>query len=196
MAATKIKFLRIKTFDGIMNPENNPAHNPEKLSAWKSPWFWTIIGLVGIVLGANILMAFFALTSNPGLVTKDYFERGKSFANRTKPEFIRQNKLGWELELDTPGKIITGKSTLFNLTAKEKKGATSLLGSATLFAYRPSDATRDFSLPMTHEGNGVYSVKITFPLKGAWDIIAEMQKGETRNNLAKRVMVEEPWGHR
>ncbi len=175
-----------------MNSDDNPEQLPEKLPAWKSPWFWTIIALVAIVLGVNILMAFFAVKSNPGLVSKDYYERGKSFANRTKIEFTQQNKLGWKMKLTTPEKISTGEPALFRLTIKGKDEAPVIAQSATLFSYRPSNSSKDFSVPMVHDGDGVYSARISFPLKGTWDIIAEIQKGETRQNLAQRIMVEDP----
>lgn len=173
-----------------MIPDNAPIPNPPP--AWKSPWFCAIIGIVGVVLGANVFMAFFAVRSNPGLVTKDYYERGKSFVHRAKPEYLQQNKLDWELDLAAPGKIIVGKSALFRLAAKEKDAAPLVADSATLFIYRPSDSSKDFSMPMAHEGGGVYSVMAAFPLPGVWDIIAEIQKGSDRQNLARRIAVEAP----
>ncbi len=169
--------------------ENNTTSYPEKISVWKSPWFWAIVGLFVVVLGANITLIFFAVKSSPGLVAKDYYERGRSYTSRTKIEYIRKQKNGWIMDLKIPEKINKGETVLFRVAINGKDEEPIHADFATLFVYRPSDSTKDFSMSMIYERDGEYSVRISFPLKGVWDIIAEVQKGKVHHSLSRRVMV-------
>jgi nitrogen fixation protein FixH len=59
----------------------------------------------------------------------------------------------------------------------------------TYHAYRPSDAGRDFSLPMTQAGPGLFETEVTFPLGGVWDTLVVVQQGDQEHSFAERVSV-------
>jgi len=157
---------------------------------WKSPWVWTVIGLVAAVLGVNLVMVYFSVSGGPGLVVDDYYERGRSFVARTSPDFIKREKPEWKLDIALPQTLTLGVPALFKATVTgEKEGDPTSRVKAVLFAYRPSDAGRDFSVPMTDEGGGAHTARVLFPLKGVWDIIIEARSGEKKSSVAKRIFV-------
>jgi hypothetical protein len=62
----------------------------------------------------------------------------------------------------------------------------------TYFAYRPSDAERDFSVPMIEEARGRYTAEVMFPLAGVWDTVAVVREGEEEYSVSQRVSVARP----
>lgn len=163
-----------------------------KTGAFASPWVWGFIGLIGVALMVNITMAYLAVATSPGLVAKDYYERGKSFEKRATLQSATLDRLGWKLALAAPEKITAGEKTTFNLTAQGADGLPAKAVSAKLFAYRPSDAKADFSTPMTHvEGEG-YVAEAVFPLKGVWDIIVTLSDGDGQADVTRRISVAAP----
>jgi len=165
--------------------KDNQKYEP----AWRSPWLWGMAGLICVVLTANAIMVYVAVTTSPGLVTHDYYERGKNFVNRTKIEFTKRAELGWKLDLSFPKEAQARIPTNFSLSLTGKNGVKPSVDSSTLFAYRPSDSSLDFSAPMTTSGNGKFSADVLFPAKGAWDIIVEVKKGDERNSVAERIYI-------
>lgn len=156
-------------------------------SAVRSPWVWFMGAIIASVVGANLVMLFFAVNTNPGLVARDYYERGKSFTSRTRAEFVKRRELGLKLELAGPEKVYQGSPALFRLRVANGGKGLVQADTATLYVYRPSDGRADFSVPMTRASDGAYEASVSFPLKGAWDIIAEAGKDGGRDNRARRV---------
>ncbi len=157
--------------------------------AWKSPWVRGMVGLIGVVLMANGVMVYVAITTSPGLVTEDYYERGKNFVNRTKIEFVQRTRLGWQMDLSFPKEAQASTPAQFHISITGKDGAPAVADSSTLFAYRPSDSTLDFVVPMKHSGQGNFAADVLFPAKGAWDIIVEVKKGDGHHSVAERINV-------
>jgi hypothetical protein len=48
----------------------------EKGAAWRNPWIWGMLGLGAAVLLANGVLVFYSLSTSPGLVVEDFYERG------------------------------------------------------------------------------------------------------------------------
>lgn len=159
-------------------------------SAWRSPWVMGWIGLVVVVLGVNITMVYLAISTNPGLVTEDYYERGQDY-ERTLISKLERDP-GWEMSADVPGDIRAGVRTPVRFFIVDKAGQPISPDSVEFFAYRPSDVERDFSMPMTEEGRGRYLAEVSFPLIGIWDtMVAVTDEGE-EYTLGKRVNVQRP----
>lgn len=163
-----------------------------KTGALASPWVWGFIGMICVALTANMTMAYLAVTTSPGLVAKDYYERGKSFEKRATLQSATLNRLKWKLSITTPEKITAGEKATFNLAAHGPDGLPVKAGNARFFAYRPSDARADFSAPMTRvEGEG-YVAEAVFPLKGVWDIIVTLSDGDGQADVTRRISVAAP----
>ena len=156
-----------------------------KTPAWKSPWVIGWVTLVLVVLGVNIAMVYLAMETNPGLVVEDYYERGQDYE---KTMFSKRAKdPGWHMRIDLPKRLIAGNHIPVNFSIVDKAGVPVVPDSVTFYAYRPSDADRDFSLPMEQQAKGLYSVKAQFVLKGIWDILVSARVGEEEYNVGQRI---------
>ena len=61
--------------------------------ARRNPWFIGLLGLVAVFLSVNIVFVAFAIQSNPGLVTDDYYEKGRDYENNVITRIKARNRL-------------------------------------------------------------------------------------------------------
>lgn len=166
------------------------AEKHKPLPAWKSPWVMAWIALVIAVLGVNGVMVYLAVATNPGLVVEDYYERGQNYERTMLSKDAR--KPGWILRADIPEQVKAGVVTPIRFFLVDKAGQPVTPESVELFAYRPSDASQDFSVPMTQEGPGRYLADVAFPLIGVWDTLVAARYGEGEYNVGQRINVRRP----
>ncbi len=160
----------------------------EQNSAFKSPWVLGWIAMVAVILSANVVMIVIAHRTSPGLVVEDYYERGKNY-NKTLERRAAEAKLGWKAELVMSEKSVAGREEMISVRATDKDGKIIEVEEATLFAYRPSDVSADFSHPMTPGEDGSFTGKATFSMPGTWDIIVSIKRGDSLLDVPKRIFV-------
>jgi len=159
--------------------------------AWKNPFIIAWVTILLIVLTVNFFMVSMAIVTNPGLVIEDYYEQGKRM-DVILAEQRRMEKLGWQLEVDMPI-LSEGKAQQVKLAVKDKENNAFDVDSAILYYYRPSDRKLDGEITMTKvPGTGLYEQTLTLPLKGKWDLIMEVTKGDQRYNIGRSIMVQDP----
>lgn len=157
-------------------------------SALRSPWVRGWIGLVVTVLMVNIVMVYFAVSTSPGLVNTDYYERGQNYE---KTLISRQARApDWVMTTDIPMPLKIDRSERIRLFLVDRAGQPVDPASVTFHAYRPSDAGRDFTLPMTREDRGRYVVEVSFPLIGVWDTLIAVGYGEDEYSISERIMID------
>ena len=159
--------------------------------AWKNPLviFWVAIILV--VLMVNFFMVSMAIVTNPGLVIDDFYERGKNHAS-VLAERQKMEQLGWQLKVDMPD-LIEAKSDRIALEVLDKENLHFNVDSATLYYYRPSDRNLDGSLVLDQlDKTGYYAADLNLPLKGKWDFIIEVVKGDKKYSIGQSFMVKDP----
>ena len=154
-------------------------------SPWKNPWVIGWIGLILVVLLVNTVMVYLSVKTSPGLVVVDYYDRGKNL-EKTSLQRQAQNK-DVLLRLNEPGEIRSNQTVTFRLVAVDQYGQPFESEQVNFFAYRPSDASADFSVAMREEGPGRFSAKVQFPLKGIWDLIVSIEKDGKEHNIASRI---------
>jgi nitrogen fixation protein FixH len=155
--------------------------------AWKSPWVIGWTASIFVVLGVNLFMVYLAVDTNPGLVVEDYYERGQDYERTLFAE--RAKDPGWHMTVNLPKTVTAGSVTPVHFSVLDKAGVPVEPDSVIFYAYRPSDATQDFSVPMAKEAMGMYSAKAQFGLKGAWDILASVRTGEDEYHVGRRIDV-------
>jgi len=166
------------------------ADQQKPLPAWKSPWVIAWIALVVIVIAVNGVMIYLAITTNPGLVVDDFYERGQSY-ERTMVSKGARNP-GWMLRADIPQSIDAGVSIPIRFFLVDKAGQPVTPDGVELFVYRPSDSTRDFSVVMKEEAPGRYMAEVSFPLIGVWDTLVAARRGEDEYHVGQRIDVRRP----
>ena len=146
-------------------------------SAWRSPWFIGWIGLIGVVLAVNLTMIVLAFATNPGLVVDDYYERGRDVERSLATR--RAEAPGWTMSLDTPADVAENAPTWVRFFVVDTAGQPVRPDRVTYYAYRPSDRSADFSVPMVEEAPGRYVAEVTFSMPGLWDtLVAAETKGQ------------------
>jgi nitrogen fixation protein FixH len=165
------------------------AHQARQ-SGWKNPWVISWIGLIVVVLGVNITMVVLAITTNPGLVRDDYYEGGRAVERSIQSRLAEGPH--WTIQIDTPEDIHAEAPAKVRFAVVDKAGQPVRPDAVTYYVYRPSDAQRDFSLPMTAVGPGLFEVDVTFPLPGVWDTLVSVRHEDAEETFPQRVSVAEP----
>lgn len=159
--------------------------------AWKNPFVVAWFVILTIVLAVNFFMVSMAIITNPGLVVDDFYEKGKNMEavliNRKRME-----DMGWHLNVDLP-LLKEGKDETVKLTVLDKENKPFDVDSAVLYYYRPSDKNMDGEVPLVSTGvTGQYEAKFHLPLKGKWDLLMEVHKGDLHYNIGRSIMVQDP----
>jgi nitrogen fixation protein FixH len=181
-----IHILEIIELEPVVIMSSPPV--PAKTTpAWKSPWVIGWIALVMVVLIVNVGLVTLGIATNPGLVVDNFYDRGQNYEKTWASKQARDP--GWVLHADIPGDLVVGEPTSLRFFLVDKAGRPAPVEEAHFYAYRPSDAHRDFDLPMIEEGPGRYRVDINFPLVGAWDTLIAVRHGGEEFNHGRRIQV-------
>ncbi len=156
-------------------------------SPWRSPWVLGIVGALTVFVLANVITIYISASGGPGLVTDDYYERGEQY-EKTMLKRIAQDP-GWKMKLESPESIEVGKKQIINITVTDSEANPVNRDSAVFNAYRPSDKSKDFSLPMRRIDDGLYEVEVNFPLLGVWDVLVTIPNEDIEINLPQRINV-------
>lgn len=155
-------------------------------SAFRNPWVIGWIALVLIVLGVNATFIVLAVKTNPGLVDKDYYEKGRQFERNVQQQIAARNALGWSGQLDVPADLSRGQPTTIRFSVVDDKGMPMTPVKVVLGSYRPSDASADFSVEMKPFAPGQYEAQLAYGLKGLWELTARVSHGDQQFDLLKR----------
>lgn len=156
-------------------------------SAWRSPWVITFLMMGFTIIAANVYLITTAASNAPSLVAENYYERGQDFEKNMLKK--RAKDPGWLMQLEPPQKLEWNKPSIFVFTLQGKEGQVVNPDSVFLHAYRPSDARADFSIEMKRMKTGTYQAEFTFPMKGAWDVLASATQGEDEFSVSYRAFV-------
>jgi nitrogen fixation protein FixH len=166
------------------------TQTPAPTPAWRSPWVIGWLVLVGSVLAINGAMVYLAIKTNPGLVVDDYYDRGQHYEQTLVSNLAKDP--GWTMRAELPTDIKAGETRVVRFNLVDKAGQPVAVDGVTFYAYRPSDVTRDFSLPMTLEGPGRYVVQASFSVFGVWDTVFAARQGGDEYTHGQRLMVGRP----
>lgn len=158
--------------------------------AFRNPWVLGLIAGILLVLLVNAGFIFTAFVTSPGLVDKNYYEKGQELEQDIITRRNIRNQLGWKMSLSTNHKPAVGQPVRYTLNVVDKVGNPIDADRVTIRAYRPSDARSDFSGEMQRLTAGVYTAEMHFPLKGIWDLTTTLTKGENSLDLTRRISVQ------
>ncbi len=117
------------------------------------------VSFFGVIVAVNMVFLYMALSTQPGVVTKNSYEKGLAFNElldkaKSQPNITQQasysdGALRWVL-------MDEGGAPIVNATINAK-------------IIRPVQDGYDFEVKLGHVGGGIYEVKMTLPLKGKWE---------------------------
>lgn len=155
--------------------------------AFRNPWVIGWLSLLILVVLINVIFIVTAFNTTPGLVDKNYYEKGRDVEKNFLKKRQAKNRLGWELNLTLPEEIVVGQPTSFSINVTDAAGMPLRGATAHLQAYRPSDANADFNSEMEVVADGVFQSRLTLPLKGIWDIKVVVHQGEEELEISRRI---------
>jgi len=157
--------------------------------AFRNPWVLGWLALIAVVLGVNIVFITLAVVTNPGLVSKDYYERGRDHERHYIQRRLERTALGWTTSLEVPESIQLGATQTYRFVVVDKEGQPVQGASVVLNAFRPSDAKADFSETLLETAPGRYEGAVTFPLKGIWDLLVHVERDAKGFDVPRRISV-------
>ncbi|MCW9014482.1 MAG: FixH family protein [Gammaproteobacteria bacterium] len=169
-----------------MNKKSFSQDNP---NPWRNPWVIGWLALVAIVLLVNIVMISLAFITNPGLVSEDYYERGQEHEQNVRSRIAARETLGWTVSTDFPQNPVQNRKELYRFNIVDKAGNPLTGADVSLNAYRPSDAEADFNVKMTETLTGLYEARITYPLKGIWELNISINRDNDAYDFTRRSSV-------
>lgn len=165
------------------------AISQDNKHAMRNPWVLGWLGLLVTVVAVNVAFIVTAFKTSPGLVDENYYEKGRDVEEHFHKRMEARNRLGWDINVQTPADVVLGKSTTFNVNIVDKVGMPLDDAEVTLQAYRPSDASADMSAKMDFVSHGIYEARLALPLKGIWDLKVMVRHGEDELDISRRINV-------
>lgn len=167
----------------------NVNSNSNSQAWFKSPLLLGWLFLVITAMAGTIYMVIQANSGFPGLVVDDFYERGQNYEENILTKLENNEK--WTTDFQVP-EIIQNKSISIIFSINDKNGKPASAEKIILFAYRPSNAEKDFSAPMNlSDDQGTYQANMTFDSKGKWDLLASVTIDGTEVNYAKSIFVKD-----
>ncbi len=166
----------------VMNKENT-----EKKNWYKSPWVIGWLLLVAVVLGVNVYMIMQAMNKFPGLVVDDFYERGQNYEENIHKK-LHNNSL-WKTSFDYD-QLHLNQPAEIRFMITDQQGNKVNIEKMTLYVYRPANAKKDFSQPMTvAEKENSWHSNVTFNSKGKWDILVSAVINGKEANYGESIFV-------
>jgi len=150
----------------------------------KIPYLFFIF--FAVIIGINAFYIYLANKSWRGVTTQDAYEKGVAY-NEVITQNKKQQEMGWKVEIKYQRIDEKNGSLLVKLSDKNS----ALIKDANIRAEikRPTQEGFDFKAPLVFK-DGVYEAKISFPMKGQWDITLDIARGEERFFEVKRYVIQ------
>ena len=140
-----------------------------------------------IIFAANILLAWLALDSWPGLETKSSYEAGRVY-QREIDASRQQASRNWRVKVHLERR---DDGLLIRLEARDRDGApVTGIGFAARFA-RPTTTRKDRSVTLSETEPGIYRGVVSAIEAGTWTVILEADNGSERLYRSRnRIVIE------
>jgi len=160
-----------------------PAGGAERRGAW-IPWLF--VGFFGLVLVANAIMIWLAVSTWTGLETEGAYQKGLAY-NRSLEGARAQTALGWTAELEV--REAEGGRTLVALDLSDRFGNSIRKAEVRARFVRPTHAGHDVDTELVHEPDGTWRSEVALPLAGQWDVEVGVVSPRGTYRLEERVFI-------
>lgn len=156
-----------------MNPSS--SDKPRPLTGRRVlVWF---LGFFFVVLSANFIMSWFAITTFSGVETEDAYARGRDF-NDEIARAGEQRRLGWTIIVGS--RTLAEDETFLTLTISDREGAALEALDVTGLLVRRVHQGMDQTLTFAPLGQGVYVAAAQLPSPGQWQLRASVKDAQGR----------------
>lgn len=165
-----------------MRTMGSEADGPARRGAW-IPWLF-VAGFALVIL-VNGVMIYVALASFTGLQTEEHYQRGLEY-NRVLKAERAQEALGWTVDIDAEN---TGeKHVMLSVRAVDAAGRALNGAGVKVRLIRPVQSGHDMDVALSARGDGRYAADIELPLRGQWEILAQITHPSGSYTEAKRIV--------
>lgn len=150
----------------------------------KIPYFF--FAFFFVIFAVNIFYIYLSKQSWRGVVTDDSYQKGIHY-NETILQAKKQRDLEWSAKIKY--QRLDEKTGLLQVKLFDKNS--NRIAGANIYANlkRPTQEGFDFKVPLIFSNN-FYEAKISFPLKGQWDVEIIATKGEDIFQEVKRYVIQ------
>ena len=156
-----------------------------RVKGWWYPWIY--VGLLGFVIGVNLLMAYFATSTFNGISTENAYEKGLTY-NSVIAMAQKQQDLGWtaNLVVEPTG---AGHAVHVSATYQDKDGKALESLDVRALISRPTVAGSDQKLVLEPKGKGIYAADVDLAMGGQWDVDVAATSPEGLHQVQKRILI-------
>lgn len=132
-------------------------------------WFipWLFVAFFGVVVAANGIMVYVAMTTYTGLETDNHYLKGLHY-NAALEGARAQAERAWKVDLAFQSQA--PRKGIVSVTLRDRYGNL-LTGSVVKAAFiRPTSSNHDVALELPYLGDGRYGTDVEFPFSGNWDL--------------------------
>ncbi len=155
----------------------------------RNPFIIGWLVMLVLVLSVNLFMVNMAIVTNPGLVKNDLDHAEASVVDILRRQRDLESK-GWSLDLQIP-LLEENKAAPIRARIMTRDGSTVVGDGAVLFFYRPADKRQDGHVVLKRQPDGSFAGELKLPLKGKWDVVLEIRKGDMTYQLGRSLWVQD-----
>jgi nitrogen fixation protein FixH len=135
-------------------------------------WWYPRVFIAGmlVVVAANAVLVYFALSTWSGLETTNHYRKGLAY-NEALAATQRQQDRGWKMRLEFRplATDTTERRGVLRATFSDRDNRPLADLAVEAEVVRPTHEGHDLSLSLRHQGTGVYAAEVVLPLPGQWD---------------------------
>lgn len=151
------------------------------------PLLFILFFLILFVVSGNFVRL--ALTTFPGLVSTNAYERGLAYDEVIAAEQA-QAEQGWQIAFDLPGLSGEGQTARLNLV--DRDGNPIAGANVIMMAERMTRYAQQVRITLSDQGNGQYEAPITFPIAGRWFVSVLADASGERHFETREIFLDAP----
>ncbi len=138
-------------------------------------FFYIIAGFFLIIFTANGFLAYIAVSTNTGLETENYYEKGIAY-DKDITRAMEQDKSG--LKVAISAKIRPGRQVRLSVSTKDAAGKPYTGKNVNILFFRPTMKGNDRQVVLKEGEPGIYGGETELPLPGIWDMKLEIRDAD------------------
>lgn len=159
------------------------------MAAQRKPGWWypyIFVGLFVVVVGVNMIMAWFATSTFTGLQTDDAYNKGLAY-NQNLAMAKVQAELGWTV--DTRAEPLGGHRAALAVSYRDRSGRPVEGLEVRAKLVRPTAKGLDREAVLTAAAAGSYGATVELPADGVWDVEVVAVGKDVSYQSIKRVVL-------
>lgn len=139
-------------------------------------WPWIVGGLMAVVVGANLILMYVAISDPSFAVEEDYYQKGLAWDDK-RAQDRTNDELGWSLELDVAAERSADGTIGLTSSLTDRDGRPISDAKIHLEAFHSARAASIQRRDLTRDGDGRYSTSLLMRRPGLWEFRFEVSRG-------------------